>query len=193
VEDLFRALTQGSGQESVEEQSRRDPLSGLLQGLFGGDGMEDSAGAASSGTSGSDLSGLLQRILGGGGLGDSTGTAPSGAGGSDMSGLLQGLLGGGGGLGGSPSRSADAGAGGLGAILGSIAGGSLSSRTNSFMASIAQMLSDKLGLPPQIAQSVVVFALGELLGGRAQPGSGATSTQCGSHPAWRQLVALGGL
>ena len=59
-------------------------------------------------------------------------------------------------------------------------GSSTSAGSDPFTTSIATMLSKKLGLPPQIAQAVVVFVLGKLLKGRTQASS-ASSAQSGAQ------------
>ncbi len=156
MEDLFKELIQGSGQQSSEEESAGDPLSGILQGILGGgtlQGSEPSSGLSSGG--GLDLASVLQALLGGGGALGSGAAESSGIGAGGTSGL---------------------GSGGLGGILGAIMGGSSTSAgSDPFTTSIANMLSKKLGLPPQIAQAVVVFVLGKLLKGRTQASSGSSA------------------
>lgn len=169
MEDLFKELIQGSGQQAPEESAAGDPLSGILQGLLGGGSLEGAGmpSAPSSGLEGGgglDLGGLLQAIMGGGGLGSGMGEA-------------QGI-----------SSGAGLGGGGLGGILGAVLGGGGSSSTaDPFASAIAGLLSKKLGLPPQIAQAVVVFVLGKLLKGRTQAGA---STPAGSGA---QGLSLDGL
>jgi len=165
MEDLFRALVQGSGQPSGQDEAGSDPLSGLLQGLLGGGSALGSA--------------------------DSQGSA--GAQGLDLTGLLQGLLGGGSGLGGGTGQQSGTGGGGMGGILGAIMGGGSSAGSDPIVASIANMLAGKLGLPPQIAQAVVVFVLGKLLGHRTQAGSGSTAIPQPASQGQAQGASLDGL
>ena len=159
MEDLFKALIQGGGQQASEEGETGDPLSGILQGLLGGGaaegaGMPSAPSSGLGGAGGFDLAGLLQGLLGGGGLGSGMDEAP-GIGSGAASGL---------------------GEGGLGDILGAVLGGSGSSAAvDPFTSAIAGLLSKKLGLPPQIAQAVVVFVLGKLLKGRTQAGAPASA------------------
>ncbi len=93
-------------------------------------------------------------------LGGSQGGAQGGAGGQDdnpmddmVGDLLGGLLGGGGSQ------------GGLGGLLGGILGGSGKAdagELNPLMAPLANILADKLGLSPQMAQMVMGFVLGKM-------------------------------
>ena len=168
-------------------------LGGLLQGLLGGAGglaggasqdQEEYGAQADTGPAqgGMNLGGLLQGILGGaGGLAGDTGqvgqehgtqaeTGP-GQGGLNLGGLLQGILGGAGGLGPSTGQAPSSGAGQFGDVLGAVMGGGSSAlESDSFLAPIVTGLAEKLGLPPQIAQTVVAFVLGKLMGHRLQPG-----------------------
>jgi hypothetical protein len=192
MEDLFRELIQGSGRPGAGDKSATDPLSGILQGLLGGGSGQQATGAE---TASDPLSGMLQGLLGGGSAESAElPSAPSGAGGLDLGGLLQGLLGGGGMLGGGASESTGASAGGLGGILGAIMGGGTSStQADPFTSAIANMLSNKLGLPPQIAHAVVAFVLGKLLHGRVQAGSGSQATSGASAQSAPQGLSLDGL
>jgi hypothetical protein len=134
----------------------------LLQGLVGG-------------TEG--LTGSADQTPDGYGTEAGAGTAP---GNLDLGGLLQGVLGGAGGLAAGTGQAAPSGSGGLGNILGAIMGGSSpTSGSDAFLAPIVTGLAEKLGLPPQIAQAVVAFVLGKLMGQRMQPGvdMGAASTR----------------
>jgi len=135
-----------------------------------------------------DTGSLLQGILGGsGGLAGGAGQALEGhaaqaaadpaPGGPDLGSLMQGLLGGTGGPAAGTGQPAAESAGGLGDILGAIMGGGSPALSSSpLLAPIVTGLAEKLGLPPQIAQTVVAFVLGKLMQSRMQPGLDATST-----------------
>jgi len=116
-----------------------DLLGALLGGSQGGaqgdaDGQDDNPM--------NDMVGdLLGSVLGGGGQA------------SGAAGLLGGLLGGGGSQ------------GGLGGLLGGLLGGGSQGGAgdmNPLMAPLANMLADKLGLSPQMAQMVMGFVLGKM-------------------------------
>jgi len=185
MEDLFRALMQGGQQEARPERagSEDDPLAQLLQGLMSGQASQDNAAQAEPApVQGEiDLGGLLQGILGGaGGLAGGAGQVPEeysaqAETGPNLGGLLQGILGGAGGLAADSGQAATGGAGQFGDIMGAImGGGSPTLESDAFLAPIVTGLAEKLGLPPQIAQAVVAFVLGKLMGHRMQPGRGTT-------------------
>ena len=123
----------------------------LLGSLLGG-GKNDPDGQDDNPMD--DLVGdLLGSVLGGGQQGGAAG-------------LLGGLLGGGGGQG-----------GGLGGLLGGLLGGGGGSQDagelNPLMAPLANMLADRLGLSPQMAQMVMGFVLGKMAD-TPNPGQPAT-------------------
>lgn len=206
MEDLLGALLQGGQQPSEPEgaDAREDPLAQLLQGLMAGQAPQDTAAQAQAASAQGqmDLGGLLQGLLGGGGgLASGAGYVPDGYGaqaepapmqsGLDMGSLLQGLLGGGGGLPASTGQAATGSAGGLGDILGAImGGGSPTLESDTFLAPIVTSLAEKLGLPPQVAQTVVAFVLGKLMGRRLQPGVDTTLPATRSQAARPQAASL---
>lgn len=181
MEDLLGALLQGGQQQPEPEDTgpEESPLTQLLQGLLGHQASPGSAAQAepASVQGGRDIGGLLQGLLGGaggllGGAGSQAGTG-LGQGGLDIGGLLQGVLGGAGGLPTGAGQAPPSGGGGLGNVLGTIMGaGSPAMESDSFLAPIVARLAGKLGLPPQMAQTVVAFVLGKLMGHRLQPGIG---------------------
>ena len=62
---------------------------------------------------------------------------------------------------------------GIGDILGAVLGGGSSSiGASPLLAPIANLVSQKLGLPPAIAQAVIAFVLAKLLSGSSGGGSG---------------------
>lgn len=152
LEDLLKSVLEGAVQQQQPQrrQTSSDPLQDILGGILGG-------GSSSQGSGG--LGDLLEGILGGGSSSQSSG---------GLGDLLEGILGGG-----AQQQPAAPGRGttpqgglGLEDILGSILGGSGAS-SNSFLAPIIEMLAERLGLPPAIAQMVVSFVLGKLLSGGA--------------------------
>lgn len=185
MEDLLRALMQGGRQQSRPGDAGHDndPLAQLLQGLTGGQTNQEPAGQAESAPAqgSADLGGLLQDILGNtGSLPSGTDHIPEGHGlqaeagpvqdSADLGGLLQGILGGTGGLSSGTGQASTGSASGLSDVLGAIMGGGSSAlQSSSFLAPIVTGLAEKLGLPPQIAQAVVAFVLGKLVGSRLQP------------------------
>lgn len=98
---------------------------------------------------------LLQAILSGTSS-QRTETRPSRTQQDPLAEMLQGILGGA-----QPSRTQQTG-GGLDDILGSILGQG-STQGSSFLAPIIEKLAKQIGLPPAIAQIIVVFALSKLL------------------------------
>lgn len=187
MEDLLGALLQGGQQQPEPEDAdpEESPFAQILQGLLGGEVSQGSApqAAPAPGQGEMDFGSLLQGILGGsGGPAGGAGQIPEdygaqagtglGQGGLDMGGLLQGILGGAGGLPTGAGQAPPSG-GGLGNVLGTIMGaGSPAMESDSFLAPIIADLAEKVGLPPQIAQTVVAFVLGKLMGQRLQPGIG---------------------
>ncbi len=221
MEDLLKALLGGSAGQASGDASAEDPmaamfgnasageaaqdagdaeapadLGGLLNALMGA-GASQGAGTASGGSA--DVSGLLGALLGGGAQQDA-GTAPGGS--ADMSGLLGALLGGGAqqDASTSPLDAATSGtsggmSGGLESLLGAGAGGSQSSAgvIGQLLAPFIESLVEKIGLPQEIAQVVVTFALNKLLGGLTggAPGGGGGSMASGAQQA--QASGLDGL
>lgn len=155
IDDLLKALMGDATPDSEDERAGGDPLAGLLGGLMGGEASDSAAGAGD----------LLGALLGGsgmgaqGGLGVTPGGTTAGEAGG-MGGLLSALLGGGA----APASAAQAPAVGAGSFLGPVIEG----------------ITGKLGLPPQIAQMVVTFVLGKLLGGLV---GGATPAPAAQEPA----------
>lgn len=192
MEDLLRALMQDDQQPSKSEGARPDgdPLAQLLQSLMSDQASQNHAtDEAPEPVQGEiDFGSVLQGILGGsggpvGGAGEvaeeysAQAEADPVQGGLDVGGLLQGMLGGTGGLTGGTgqsagvSQTATSGAGGFSDILGAIMGsGSPTLESDAFLAPIVTGLAEKIGLPPQVAQTVVAFVLGKLMGHRLQPG-----------------------
>ena len=182
---------QGAQQEPEPEGAgpERSPFAQLLQGLLSGQVPQSSAPQAEPAPlqGGMDLGGLLQGLLGGAdqsaeayGAQAETGLGQEGP---DLGGLLQGILGGTGGLAAGMGQAPPSSGGGLGSLLGTIMGaGSPAMGSDAFLAPIVSGLADKLGLPPQIAQAVVAFVLGKLMGHRLQPGIEAdlASTRSGA-------------
>jgi len=205
MEDLLGSLLQGAQQQSEPEGTgaEDDPLGQLLQGLLGSQAPQESAAQAepTSIPDGMDFGGLLQGILGGtGGLAGSAGqvseeygaqaAASPGQDGLALGGLLQNVLGGGGGLAAGTGQTPSSG-GGFGSILGAIMGaGSPAMESDSFLAPIVTGLAEKLGLPPQIAQTVVAFVLGKLMGQRLQPGMDMGLASTGSGASEYQSASL---
>jgi len=199
MEEFLRALMQDSEQGPGPEGANRgdDPLAQLFQGLMGGQAPQDSGAQAEMGPaqSGLDLGGLLQGILGGaGGLAGGAGEAPQDYGaqaemepaqsGLDLGGLLQGVLGGAGGLAGDAGQDPSSGGGGFGDVLAAIMGGGSSLKSDAFLSPVVSGLVENLGLPSQMAQTVVAFVLGKLMVNRLQPGGatiqGSRSSQAAS-------------
>jgi hypothetical protein len=94
--------------------------------------------------------------------------------------LLGGLLGG-----------SQGGASGVNGILGAMLGGGGSAmESNSFLAPIISGLAEKLGLPPQIAQTVVAFVINKLLSGGLGSGGAPGVAAAGDEPAGQQGLDL---
>lgn len=191
---LLQGMAGSQPQANSNAMGGGDPLAQLLQGMAGSQPQASPSAAASGDDS---LTQLLQGMMGGGAAQDygvqaETGVAESGSG---LGGLLQGILGGSGGLAGGMGPASTSSAGGFGDILGAImGGGSTSMESDSFLAPIVSALANKIGLPPQVAQAVVAFVVGKLLGNRLQSGmtefptSGSTARQ--SRAARPQSVSL---
>lgn len=127
-------------------------------------------------TAGDPLAEMLQGILGGA-MGGSSGMG-SGAGigaGDPMGGLLEAILGGGM----AQAGGAQGGMTGMGDAMG----------MNALLAPLADALSKKLGLPPEIAMMVVSFLGAKLMSG-AKP-AGAAKAKPGRSPAGRGAQAQG--
>ena len=168
---------EGSGKQGQDEKGMEDLLGGLLGGsggagglgallggLMGGGSQADDAGDAG------DMAGMLGSLLGGGapepepaagGAGDLLGSLLGGGGGSSSGGGLGGLLGGllGGGGGGQMSF----GGGGGGASL-----------------PFAGTLAEKLGISEQMANMLIMGAIGLLTSSMAKNRSGGGSVDYNS-------------
>jgi hypothetical protein len=137
----------------------------LLKAMLGGAGSEDSSEEGG----GDPLAALLSGMLGGGTGDAQDAVAEAGASsGLDAGDLLGALIGG----------SGQQGGGGLGGMLGALMGGMDSSgQSNPLLGPIAGVLSDKVGLSPEISQMVVAFALDKLLGGGKEKGDPRSRAQ----------------
>jgi hypothetical protein len=164
-----------------------DMLSSLLGGLMGGATGAPSGGTpSSSGNDFADLLGSLSQPGSGSGQ-------PAPAGGADLDDLLGGLLGGGGGAPASGGGIGDllggllgggggsAGGGGVGALLGGLLGGGGQPNTfgggGGMMLPFAETLAKKLGISPQVANSLIGAALGLLMSSVVKQRQGDRSAQ----------------
>ncbi len=160
MEEILRGLLEGAAQGQRAAPQRQapsaDPLTDILGGILGG-----SAAPQPRRSGGGDpMAEMLEGILGGGG-------APASGGDIDpIMGILGGILGGG-----APqARPQQAGAGGLADILGGILGGGSNRAANP----IVNMLAEKLGISPMIANMIVSFFMAKLLSnkvGHMAPGA----------------------
>ena len=176
---------------SEEKSSMNDPLSGLLGALLGGHpavqnqiqntgqsldqvlaGLPNATSSDGKPAS-SSFGDLLGTMLGGAPQSGDT-PAPN-AGGDALGSILGSLLGGGMQQGSAPLQSAPGTSSDpMSAILGSFLGGGMQGGTpnasalggNSFLAPIVDAIATKIGIPPQIAQTVVSFALTQLMSGQ---------------------------
>jgi hypothetical protein len=128
-------------------------LGDLLGSLMGGGAAGSSAGGGDAG----DLMGMLGGLMGGGAT-ESAGSSAGDAGG--LGGLLGGLMGGGS-------------AGGMGGLLGSLLGGGGAPSTfggggGGTMLPFADTLAEKLGISPQMANTLIMGAIGLLTASAAK-------------------------
>ena len=149
--DLLGSLLGGGGAGGSGD------LGALLGGLMGGGGA---AGGSPSGGDAGDLMGMLGGMMGGGAT-ESAGSGTADAGG--LGGLLGGLLGGGG--------------GGMGGLLGGLLGGGAPSTfggggSGGAMLPFADTLAEKLGISPQMANTLIMGAIGLLTASMAKKQSG---------------------
>jgi hypothetical protein len=157
-DDFKDLLSQMDDDEPQGERGLADLLGGLLDGTPGG--------AGSSGDMG-DMAGMLGGLLGGGG-------AAAGASGGDMADLLGGLLGGGG----AAEASSASGGGGLMDVLGGLLGGG---QPMTFGGGggptlpFANTLAEKLGISPQMANMLIMGAIGLLTASAAKKRSSGRS------------------
>ncbi len=153
-DDLMGMLSEpGDPDENDPTSQEERGLGSLLGGLMGGGGT----GSAGSG----DLLGsLLGGLMGGGAAGSGQSSA---AGSGGMGDLLGGLLGGGS-------------AGGLGGLLGGLLGGGSGAGTfgggGGPMLPFAETLAEKLHISPQMANSLIMGAIGLLTASAAKKQSG---------------------
>jgi hypothetical protein len=141
-------------------------LSGLLGGLMGGS-MPGGGSAPQAGPGGMDLDALL------GAMGSGQGSGAPATGGGGMADMLGGLMGGGGSAGGMGGL--------LGGLLGSMGGGG---QTDSFggggggmMLPFADTLAEKLGVSPQVANAMIMAAMGLIMSKVTQQRQGDRSAQ----------------
>lgn len=139
-------------------------LGELLGGLMGG---ASPAGMPTQGAGDNPLGALLGGMLGGA----SQGGTPDQAAGSDPLGAFLGGQQGSGPAGGMPPPSASGDP--MNAVLGMLGGGAQGGTSgtgalgeNSFLAPIVDAIASKVGIPPQLAQAIVSFALLQLMGGK---------------------------
>jgi hypothetical protein len=123
----------------------------LMNSMLSGAGSESDQ----EGPDADQLADLLGGLLGG----------SADQGGGDAGDLLAGLLG----------ASSSGGGGDLGGLLGSVmGGGGADTAVGSLLAPVTDQLAGKLGIPPETAQMVVMFAVSKLLSGQARGGAAAT-------------------
>lgn len=144
-----------------------DPMRGLLDALMGGKPVNAPTENPSAGGAFSDLLGTM--------MGDTSPNAnapTSGASDDPLSSLLGGLLGGSLPQATAPTQDA-AGGEPMNALLGGLLGGGIPGDANtnvlgnnSFLAPIIQTIVAKFGIPPQIAETIISFALTQLLSGQ---------------------------
>jgi hypothetical protein len=136
----------------------------LFKAISGGEGSQPGGQAE-----GDPLADLLGGLLGGG-------TSPSGA--ADLAQVLGG---------GTPPQQ-----GGMADISGAmLGGGGAGMGSNALLAPIVDAISNKLGLPPDVAQMIVSFVIGKLLSG--QSGLGAASASPSGQPLQAGSAQPGGL
>jgi hypothetical protein len=199
-----RSSDEGAEQDSSPGEERAGSLADLLGALLGGAGQGGSV-PGSSGQEGGGLGALLGgagqqgSALGSSGEQDS-GLGGLGQGGSVLGSLLGTLLGGGGmgqqnSWGPQQQQQQQAGPGMgssgdmLSALLGAGTGTGMNSGIASLLTPLITPLAQKLGIPVEIAQIVVVFVLGKLLSGKL--GQGATSQAQAQYPS--QSAPSGGM
>ncbi len=174
--DLLSALTQGGaaagqaggGQSGGMPQSG-DLMGSLLGSLLGG-GMQSSQGAPVAPQQEAGGLGDVMGALLGGGMQPSQGAPTAPQQGAGNLGDVMGALLGGGMQGSAPYTGAQAaapqGGVGVGDILGAVlGGGGTSIGASPLLAPVSNLLSQKMGLPPVIAQAVVAFVLAKLMSG----------------------------
>lgn len=168
---LFSALLNGSPAVQDHMRNTGQSLDQIMASLW------NDASASSGDRSPSEPFGdLLGTMMGG--APQSGDTPTPNAGGDPLGSILGSLLGGGMQQGSAPLPSAPGTSGDpMSAILGSLLGGGMQGGTpnasalggNSFLAPIVDAIAAKIGIPPQIAEAVVSFALGQLVGGQRDP------------------------
>lgn len=138
VEDLLQGLLGGTTGQGAESQ-QGDALGSLLESILGGGATKAQGSQQERG-----LADVVGSILGGGAQ------PRDGQQGDSLSDLIGSVLGGG------------QASGGLGGILESILGGG-NIRNNAILAPITEALSERLGLSPQMAQAVALFAVNTVI------------------------------
>ncbi len=190
--DLLGALTQGG---AVPAQAGGAPQAGGLAGLLGqmsqaGDVPQQAGEGQPAGMpeQGGELGQLLGALLGGEmppGQAPATGMPQAGG---ELGGLMGALLGSGTLEPAQPMGASQAEVG-IGDILGAVlGGGGTGIGASPLLAPIANLLSEKLGLPPALAQAVVAFVLAKLFTG----GSAGTAARMGmvqQGPGMQELLA----
>lgn len=165
----FADLLGGGLPEAPAGASGGGGLADLLGGLLGGGAAGGaSSGDASSGDMG-DMAGMLGGLLGGGGA------AAGASGGGGLMDLLGGLLGGGG----APTGASGASGGGLSDLLGGLLGGGGQPMTfgggGGPTLPFANTLAEKLGISPQMANMLIMGAIGLLTASAAKKRSSGRS------------------
>ncbi|HFC11538.1 MAG TPA: hypothetical protein ENJ56_01745 [Anaerolineae bacterium] len=184
---ILEAILKASQASAAQQQSQRapsqaqDPLSGMLEGILGGGNQRQPQRAPSQAQD--PISGLLEGILGGGGMPQAAPAAPQGAGGLDIGDLIGSLIGANASQG-QPHQNGIADM--IGAIMGGGAGGGSRSAANP----IANMLAQKLGIPPALAQAAVAFFMAKMFERKMQPRAPRNDNSGGFQPQRQDTDSL---
>ncbi len=171
--DLLGALMQGGAAAGQAGAPAGGGLGDLLGQMAPGGGMPQQAGGGQTGgmPQSGDLMGSLLGSLLGGGMQQSQGAPPMGTqqGAGGLGDVMGALLGGGmqspAPYTGTPAGAPQGGVG-VGDILGAVmGGGSPGIGASPLLAPVSNLLAEKVGLPPVIAQAVVAFVLAKLMSG----------------------------
>jgi len=169
MDEVLKALLGAAmGSDSSQPQQNNSPANSseaiidLLGGILGGGNSPQAQPAPSSQPSQAEanpIADLIGSILGGMGGAEtpvSPQAQPSGGGGNGIADLIGSLIGGGGGGGQQSSGN------GIAELIGSMIGGGSTGNAQG-ISPIAQLLADKTGLSPMIAQAVVAFFIAKIM------------------------------
>ena len=161
MNDLLEAILKAGAASAIQKQTQgrsaqADPMADLIGGILGGGGAQQRRAAPAMPQQGDPMADLIGGILGGGSRSQAAPAMPQG-GGLPIEDLIGSLIGGNASQG-QPHQN------GIADMIGAIMGGGSGRGVNP----IAQIIAQKTGLPPMLAQAAVAFFMAKMFGNQMQ-------------------------